>query len=70
MNRLLDVIRNLVRFSLCQIRIYNNFFTKGSSNCFKGLNYKTVNDYKLNNGEQTYIVKDIEVYNIETIDIQ
>ena len=70
MNRLLDVIRNLVRFSLCQIRIYNNFFTKGGSTCFKGLNYKTTNDYELNNGEQTYIVKDIEVYNIETIDIQ
>ena len=54
----------------CQIRIYNDCFTKGGSTCFKGLNYKTVNDFELNNGEQTYIVKDIEVYNIETIDIQ
>ena len=53
----------------CQIRIYNDFFSKGGSTCFRGLNYKTVKDFELNNGEQTYIVKDIEVYNIETIDI-
>ena len=53
----------------CQIRIYNDFFTKGGSTCYKGLNYKTTNDFELNNGEQTYIVKDIEVYGIETIDV-
>ena len=53
----------------CQIRIYNDFFSKGGSTCFRGLNYKTVKDFELNNGEQTYLVKDIEVYNIETIDI-
>jgi hypothetical protein len=53
----------------CQIRIYNDFFTKGGSTCFRGLNYKTTQDFELNNGEQKYIVKDIEVYGIETTDV-
>ena len=53
----------------CQIRIYDNFFTKGGTTCLQGLNYKTNKDYELNNGEQKYIVKDIEVYDIEGIDV-
>jgi len=53
----------------CQIRIYNDFFTKGGTTCFRGLNYKTTKDFELNNGEQTFIVKDIEVYEIEGIDV-
>ena len=53
----------------CQIRIYDDFFTKGGSTCHKGLNYKTRKDFELNNGEQTYLIKDIEVYGIETIEI-
>ena len=53
----------------CQIRIYNDFFTKGGSTCYRGLNYKTTQDFELNNGEQKYIVKDIEVYGIETTDV-
>ena len=53
----------------CQIRIYDFFFFYGGTTCHKGLNYKTNEDYELNNGEQTYLVKDIEVYSIEAIDI-
>ena len=53
----------------CQIRIYDKFFTKGGTTCHKGLNYKTKKDYELNNGEQTYLIKDIEVYDIEAIDV-
>ena len=53
----------------CQIRIYDEFFTKGGTTCNRGLNYKTKEDYELNNGEQKYIVKEIEVYNIETIPV-
>ena len=53
----------------CQIRIYDDFFTKGGTTCYKGLNYNTNKDYELNNGKKTYIVKDMEVYEIETIDI-
>ena len=53
----------------CQIRIYDNFFTNGGTTCHKGLNYRTNKDFELNNGEQKFIVKDIEVYRIDTIDI-
>ena len=53
----------------CQIRIYDDFFTKGGTTCLSELNYNTTQDYELNNGEQKYIVKDIEVYDIEGIDI-
>lgn len=53
----------------CQIRIYDDFFTKGGTTCHKGLNYKTTKDYELNNGEQKYLIKDIEIYSIELIDI-
>jgi len=53
----------------CQIRIYDEFFTYGGTTCHKGLNYNTQTDYELNNGEQDYLIKDIEVYSIETIDL-
>ena len=53
----------------CQIRIYDDFFTKGGTTCHKSLNYKTKEDYELNHGEQSYIVKEIEVYDIEAIRI-
>ena len=53
----------------CQIRIYDNFFSKVSTTCPQRLNYKTTQDYELNNGEQSFMVKDIEVYGIEAIDI-
>ena len=53
----------------CQIRIYDNFFTKISTTCHRRLNYKTSQDYELNNGEQSFIVKDIEVYGIEAIEV-
>ena len=53
----------------CQIRIYDNFFTKISTTCHRRLNYKTSQDYELNNGEQSFVVKDIEVYGIEAIEV-
>ena len=53
----------------CQIRIYNEFFKNGGTTCHKGLNYRTNLDYELNNGEQKYFIKDIEIYGLETIDI-
>ncbi len=53
----------------CQIRIYDDFFTKGGTTCLRGLNYNTEKDYELNNGQREFIVKDIEVYEIEAIDI-
>ena len=48
----------------CQIRIYDNFFSMGGTTCHKGLNYYTTIDYELNNGEQKFLVKDIEIYGL------
>ena len=53
----------------CQIRIYDKCFVKGGSTCHRGLNYKTKEEFELNKGEQKYIVKEIEVYNIEIIQV-
>ena len=53
----------------CQIRIYDSFFTEGGTTCRRGLNFKTKKDFELNKGKQKYLVKDIEVYNIETVNV-
>jgi len=49
----------------CQIRIYDNFFTKGGTTYKKGLNYKTTEDFELTNGNQNFGVRDIEVYAVQ-----
>ena len=51
----------------CQIRVFDNFFTKGGSTYLKGLNYATEEDYELTDGNQTYGIKELEVYDIRTI---
>ena len=48
----------------CQIRIYDNAFTKGGTTFERGLNFNTKEDYELNDGERTFIVKEIEVYEV------
>ena len=51
----------------CQIRVYDNFFTKGGSTYLKGLNYATEEDYELTNGNQTYGIKELEVYEVKEV---
>jgi hypothetical protein len=78
-NKIYEVIKNEMAigcypkfgpvFFGCQIRVYDNFFNKNSTTCHKKLNFKTNEDYELNNGEQFFTVKDIEVYEVEGIDI-
>ena len=51
-----------------QIRIYDFFFTKNSTTCEKGLCFQTTEDFELNNGEKSFIVKDIEVYALEKVE--
>ena len=78
-NKIYEVIKNEMAigcypkfgpvFFGCQIRVYDNFFNKNSTTCHKKLNFKTTEDYELNNGEQYFIVKDIEVYSIEGMEI-
>ena len=48
----------------CQIRIYDNAFTKGRTTFEKGLNYKTEEDYELTGGDREFNVKEIEVYEV------
>ena len=48
----------------CQIRIYDNAFTKGGTTYEKGLNYSTEEDFELTDGERTFKVKEIEVYEV------
>ena len=50
----------------CQIRIYDNFLSKGGTTYKKGLNYRTTEDFELTNGNQNFGVRDIEVYEVES----
>ena len=49
----------------CQIRIYDNFLTKGGTTYKKGLNYRTTEDFELTNGKQNFGVRDMEVYEVD-----
>ena len=49
----------------CQIRIFDGFFTNYSTTFQRRRNYKTNEDYELNNGKEKYLIKDIEVYSVE-----
>ena len=49
----------------CQIRIYDDAFTKGGTTFQKNLNYKTNEDYELTGGLQKFQIKEIEVYGVE-----
>jgi len=49
----------------CQIRLYDQFFTKGGTTFEKGLNYNTEEDFELSGGLKKFEVKDVEVYGIE-----
>ena len=48
----------------CQIRIYDNAFTKGGTTFEKGFNFNTEEDYKLTGGERAFNVREIEVYEV------
>ena len=48
----------------CQIRIYDNAFSKGGTTFEKGLNYNTEEDYELTGGDRIFNIKEIEVYEV------
>ena len=48
----------------CQIRIYDNAFSKGGTTFEKGSNYETEEDYELTGGDREFNVKEIEVYEV------
>ena len=76
-NKIYEVIKNEMAigcypkfgpvFFGCQIRVYDNFFTKGGSTYLKGLNYATEEDYELTNGNQIYGIKELEVYEVKEV---
>ena len=49
----------------CQIRLYDEFFTKGGTTFEKGLNYNTEEDFELSGGLNKFEVKEVEVYGVE-----
>jgi hypothetical protein len=49
----------------CQIRLYDEFFTKGGTTFEKGMNYATEEDFELTGGLKKFEVKEVEVYSIE-----
>jgi len=51
-------------FMGCQIRIYDNAFTKGGTTFEKGMNYNTEEDHELTGGDRVFNVKEIEVYEV------
>ena len=48
----------------CQIRIYDNAFSKGGTTFEKGLNFNTEEDYELTGGKREFNVREIEVYEV------
>ena len=54
----------------CQIKIFDNAFTKGGTTFEKELNFNTEEDYELTGGNRTFGVKDIEVYEVIIEDIK
>ena len=48
----------------CQIKIFDNAFTKGGTTFEKELNFNTEEDYELTGGDRTFDIKDIEVYEV------
>ena len=48
----------------CQIRIYDNAFSKGGTTFEKGLNFNTEEDFELTGGERAFNVREIEVYEV------
>ena len=54
----------------CQIKIFDNAFTKGGTTFEKELNFNTQEDYELTGGSRTFEVKDIEVYEVIIEDLQ
>ena len=48
----------------CQIRIFNDAFTKGGTTFERGLNFDTEEDYELTGGDRVFKVKEIEVYEV------
>ena len=50
----------------CQIKIYDEAFTRGGTTFLKRQTYKTSEDYELSGGLKNFSIKEIEVYEVES----
>ena len=48
----------------CQIKIFDDAFTKGGTTFEKELNFNTKEDYELTGGDRVFQIKEIEVYEV------
>ena len=48
----------------CQIKIFDNAFSKGGTTFEKELNFNTKEDYELTGGDRVFKIKEIEVYEV------
>ena len=48
----------------CQIKIFDNAFSKGGTTFEKELNFNTKEDYELTGGDRAFQIKEIEVYEV------
>ena len=48
----------------CQIKIFDNAFSKGGTTFEKELNFNTNEDYELTGGDRVFQIKEIEVYEV------
>ena len=48
----------------CQIKIFDDAFTKGGTTFEKELNFNTKEDFELTGGDRVFQIKDIEVYEV------
>lgn len=58
-------------YEYCNIYLYGDFFSDEGNVAKKGDRYNTTEDFELNNGEQKFMVRELEVYQVffRTIDV-
>ena len=58
-------------YEYCNIYLYGDFFSDEGNVAKKGDRYNTTEDFELNNGEQKFMVRELEVYQVyfKTIDV-
>ena len=64
-NKAIGCYPRLGPFFIGGFKIFDNSLTKGGCTFVKGLNYELDKDFELNNGEENFKIKDLEVYEIK-----
>ena len=64
-NKAIGCCPKLGPFFIGGFKIFDNCLAKGGCTFMKGLNYEMDRDFELNNGEENFKIKDLEVYEIK-----